>query len=146
MPERLSRELMALRVAAELRPREVVNLGIGMPTLVANYVPDSRGVVMHSENGILGYGAYAAEGTEDLDLINARAEHVRWHPGGAAISHTDAFSIVRSGRLDVGDPSDVLSPPLSDMKTTMVRLRRPLRSRARSTWPTAESSASTMPP
>ena len=101
MAERLSRELMALRVAAELRPREVVNLGIGMPTLVANYVPDSRGVVMHSENGILGYGAYAAEGAEDLDLINARAEHVRWHPGGAAISHTDAFSIVRSGRLDV---------------------------------------------
>ena len=92
---------MALRVAAELRPREVVNLGIGMPTLVANYVPDSRGVVMHSENGILGYGAHAPVGAEDPDLINARAEHVRWHPGGAAISHTDAFSIVRSGRLDV---------------------------------------------
>lgn len=101
MAERLSRELMALRVAAELRPRDVVNLGIGMPTLVANYVPDSRGVVMHSENGILGYGAHAPEGAEDPDLINARAEHVRWHPGGAAISHTDAFSIVRSGRLDV---------------------------------------------
>lgn len=101
MAERLSRELMALRVAAELHPREVVNLGIGMPTLVANYVPDSRGVVMHSENGILGYGAHAPAGAEDPDLINARAEHVRWHPGGAAISHTDAFSIVRSGRLDV---------------------------------------------
>lgn len=101
MGERLSRELMALRVAAELRPREVVNLGIGMPTLVANYVPEGRGVVLHSENGILGYGAHAAEGAEDPDLINARAEHVVWQPGGAAISHTDAFSIVRSGRLDV---------------------------------------------
>lgn len=101
MGERLSRELMALRVAAELRPRDVVNLGIGMPTLVANYVPEGRGVVLHSENGILGYGAHAAEGAEDLDLINARAEHVVWQPGGAAISHSDAFSIVRSGRLDV---------------------------------------------
>ena len=101
MGERLSRELMALRVAAELRPGEVVNLGIGMPTLVSNYVPDSRGVVLHSENGILGYGAHAAEGAGDVDLINARAEHVTWQPGGAVISHTDAFSIVRSGRLDV---------------------------------------------
>ncbi len=101
MGERLSRELMALRVAAELGPREVVNLGIGMPTLVANFVPEGRGVVLHSENGILGYGPHAAEGSEDPDLINARGEHVIWQPGGAAINHTDAFSIVRSGRLDV---------------------------------------------
>ena len=101
MAERLSRELMALRVAAELRPVEVVNLGIGMPTLVANYVPASRGVVLHSENGILRYGPHAEEGAEDLDFINARGEHTTWHPGGAVISHTDAFSIVRSGRLDV---------------------------------------------
>ena len=101
MAERLSRELIALRVAAELRPGEVVNLGIGMPTLVANYVPASRGVVLHSENGILRYGPHAEEGAEDLDFINARGEHTTWHPGGAVISHTDAFSIVRSGRLDV---------------------------------------------
>ena len=101
MGDRLSRELMALRVAAELRPREVVNLGIGMPTLVANFVPEGRGVVLHSENGILRYGGHAAEGSEDFDLINARAEHVVWQPGGAVVSHTDAFSIVRSGRLDV---------------------------------------------
>ncbi len=92
---------MALRVAAELRRGQVVNLGIGLPTLVANYTPPDAGVIFHSENGILGYGPHAAEGEEDLDLINARGEHVTLPPGGAVVSHTDAFAMVRSGRLDV---------------------------------------------
>ena len=99
--ERLSRDLMALRVAAELRRGQVVNLGIGLPTSVANFVPIDQGVTLHSENGVIGYGPHAEEGSEDLDLINARGEHTTMLPGGAVISHTDAFSIVRSGRLDV---------------------------------------------
>ena len=101
MMERLSRDLMALRVAAELRRGQVVNLGIGLPTLVANYVPKDRGVTLHSENGVIGYGPHAEEGAEDPDLINARGEYTTLLPGGAVISHTDAFGIVRGGRLDV---------------------------------------------
>ena len=101
MPQRLSREMMALRVAAELRRGQVVNLGIGLPTLVADYVSKEGGVILHSENGILGYGPHAEEGSQDQDLINARGEHITLLPGAAAISHNDAFGIARSGRLDV---------------------------------------------
>ena len=101
MAERLSHEMMALRVAAELRRGQVVNLGIGLPTLVANYVPADRGVVLHAENGVLGYGPHAAEGAGDPDLINARGDLVTLHPGAAIISHNDTFGIARSGRLDV---------------------------------------------
>ena len=101
MTERLSREMMALRVAAELWPGQVVNLGIGLPTLVANYVSANRGVVLHAENGVLGYGPHAAEGAGDPDLINARGDLITLHPGAAIISHNDTFGIARSGRLDV---------------------------------------------
>ena len=143
MGERLSRELMALRVAAELRPREVVNLGIGMPTLVANFVPEGRGVVFHSENGILGYGIHAAEGSEDVDLINARAEHVTWQPGGAAISHTDAFSIVRSGRLDVAVLGGLQVSERGDLANWMVPSARALGVRAEGwTWRRGRSGSS----
>lgn len=101
MAERLSRDLIALRVAAELRRGQVVNLGIGLPTLVANYVSRDRGITLHSENGVLGYGPHASDETQDPDLINARGEHTTLLPGGAVISHNDAFGIVRGGRLDV---------------------------------------------
>ena len=101
MAERLSRDLIALRVAAELRRGQVVNLGIGLPTLVANYVSWDRGITLHSENGVLGYGPHASDETQDPDLINARGEHTTLLSGGAVISHNDAFGIVRGGCLDV---------------------------------------------
>ncbi len=101
MAERITRDLVALRAAAELRPGQVVNLGVGLPTLVSNYVTPERGVILHSENGLLGFGPYVAEGEEDRDLINARADFVTLLPGAAAIDHADAFGISRSGRLDV---------------------------------------------
>ena len=101
MPTRLSPEMMALRVASELRRGEVVNLGIGLPTIVADYIPKERGVILHSENGILGFGPHAEEGLQNENLINARGEHITLFPGAVSLSHNDAFSIVRSGNLDV---------------------------------------------
>ena len=101
MPNRLTHDLMALRVSSELRRGQVVNLGIGLPTLVSNYVTRDSGVVLHTENGVLGYGPQAAEGEGDPDTINARGEIVRLYPGAAIISHNDAFGIARSGQLDV---------------------------------------------
>lgn len=101
MTERLTPELMALRASAELNEGEVVNLGIGLPTLVANYITQQRGVILHSENGLLGFGPHADQNTKDIDLINARAEFVTLLPGSSVINHAEAFGIARSGRLNV---------------------------------------------
>ena len=101
MIDKLSRELMAVRVSAELHSGQVVNLGIGLPTLVANYVSSDRNIILHSENGLLGYGQDASEGTGDIDLINARGQVSTFFPGGSILSHNDALSMARSGHLDV---------------------------------------------
>src|SRR6185312_8798674 len=91
----LSRTQMAWRVAQDIPDASYVNLGIGLPTLVANYVPEGREVIYHSENGILGLGPAPKPGEEDPELINAGKELVTLLPGGAYFHHTDSFMIMR---------------------------------------------------
>ena len=101
MTEPLSRPQIAWRIAQDIPDACYVNLGIGMPEMIANYLPDGREVMIHSENGILGMGPSPAEGEEDMDLINAGKRPVTLLPGGVYFHHTDSFVIVRGGHLDL---------------------------------------------
>jgi 3-oxoacid CoA-transferase subunit B len=90
---------MAFKAARLLRPNEYVNLGLGLPTLVSNFIDAEAGITLHSENGMLGFGALASEGSEDPDLYNASGQLVGLLPGASFFHSADAFAMARSGRV-----------------------------------------------
>ena len=92
---------MARRVAHDIHDGAIVNLGIGLPTLVANHIPADREVILHSENGVIGVGPSPLPGAEDYDLINAGKQPVTLRPGGAFFHHADSFAMMRGGHLDI---------------------------------------------
>ena len=98
---RLGREVIAMRVARELPDGAYVNLGIGIPTLVSQFVPEGRTVIYHSESGVLNYGPQADDGQEDIDLINAGGQFLVPVPGMAFFDSADAFAMIRGGHIDI---------------------------------------------
>ena len=101
MSSRWTRDEMARRVARDIHDGAIVNLGIGLPTRVANHIPADREVILHSENGVIGMGPAPAPGDEDYDLINAGKQPVSLLPGGAFFHHADSFAMMRGGHLDI---------------------------------------------
>ena len=98
---RRTKDELAARVAKDIPEGATVNLGIGQPTLVANHIPSTLEILLHSENGILGMGPAPAAGQEDYDLINAGKQPVTLLPGGAFFHHADSFAMMRGGHLDI---------------------------------------------
>ena len=97
----LSRQQMADRIALEFQDGWIVNLGVGIPTLCSNTNIGDRDITYHSENGVIGYGAVAAEGHEDLNLVNAGGQNVTLNPGASIVHHADSFAVIRGGHIDV---------------------------------------------
>ncbi len=101
MSEPLDREVMAMRVAREFQDGDVVNLGIGIPTLASSFVPEERQVTFHSESGVLGYGEVLGDEDGDIDLINAGGQFVAPLPGMSLFGSVEAFAMIRGGHIDV---------------------------------------------
>lgn len=99
--KRLTRDQIAARIALDIPEGAYVNLGIGLPTIVANYLPREREIILHSENGLLGMGPAPAPGQEDEELINAGKQPVTLLAGGSYFHHGDSFAMMRGGHLDV---------------------------------------------
>ena len=99
--ERLDREVIAMRVAHELQDGDIVNLGIGIPTLCSQFIPEGRSVTYHSESGVLGYGPMAEPGEEDIDLINAGGQFLAPNPGMSFFNSAEGFAMIRGGHIDV---------------------------------------------
>ncbi|HJT40445.1 MAG TPA: 3-oxoacid CoA-transferase subunit B [Sphingobium sp.] len=99
--QRLNREQMAARVAKDIPEGAYVNLGIGLPTMVANYLPSDKDIFLQSENGLLGMGPAPASGEEDWELINAGKQAVTLLTGGCYFHHADSFAMMRGGHLDI---------------------------------------------
>jgi 3-oxoadipate CoA-transferase, beta subunit len=99
--QKLNRDQMAARVAADIPGGSYVNLGIGLPTLVANFIAPEREVILHTENSLLGMGPAPEKGFEDEDLINAGKQPVTQLPGAAFFHHADSFAMMRGGHLDI---------------------------------------------
>ena len=97
----LTRQAMANRLAMEFQDGWVVNLGVGIPTLCSNFDFKDKTVILHSENGVIGYGPIVPEGQEDLHLVNAGRQYISIVPGTAIVHHADSFSIIRGGYVDV---------------------------------------------
>lgn len=94
------KEIIATRVAKELKDGDVVNLGIGLPTMVANFLPEGVHIVLQSENGIMGMGLAAEKGSEDVDIVNAGAQYVTVNPGAMFFDSATSFGIIRGGHVD----------------------------------------------
>lgn len=94
------KEIIAARVAKELKDGDVVNLGIGLPTMVANFLPEGVNIILQSENGMMGMGAAAEKGREDVDIVNAGAQYVTVNPGAMFFDSATSFGIIRGGHVD----------------------------------------------
>ncbi|MDF3001805.1 MAG: CoA transferase subunit [Bacillota bacterium] len=94
------KEIIAARVAKELKDGDVVNLGIGLPTMVANFLPEGVNIILQSENGMMGMGAAAEKGSEDVDIVNAGAQYVTVNPGAMFFDSATSFGIIRGGHVD----------------------------------------------
>jgi 3-oxoacid CoA-transferase B subunit len=125
MKERLDEHTMAFRVAKEFKDGMVVNLGIGIPTLAANFVPENREVIFHSENGCLGFGsATTSEEEEDFNLVNASGQFITPRPGMSFFDHAESFAMIRGkhidlcvlGGLQVSEKGDLANWTLSENK------------------------------
>lgn len=101
MDKNMEKEFIAKRVAKELKDGDIVNLGIGLPTLVANFIPEDIEITLQSENGFVGMGPAPNEGEEDPDLVNAGGQYITINPGGTFFDSADSFLIIRGGHVDV---------------------------------------------